>query len=105
MDILLAQWMCSKGDTTTRKVEEMAQLTQEYEVDGIIATELGYNWSTVASSKNFASWSEVDRETRSSTSHNIHDPRTSEHQQDGIGTMLFKKTCNSQNSRLEISGT
>ena len=69
----------------------MTQLAQTYEVDGIIATELGYSWSTVASSKNFASWVEVDRETLSSISHNIHGPRTSEHQQGGTDTMLFNE--------------
>ena len=66
----------------------MTQLSKKNEVDGIIAIDLGYNWSTVASSKNFASWVGVNRETRSFTSHNIHDPRTSEHPQGGTDIML-----------------
>ena len=82
---------CATREIRARKVEEMTQLAQKYDVDGIVAAELGYNWSTVASSKNFASWFEVDRETRSSTSHNIHGPRTSEHQQGGTGIMLFNE--------------
>ena len=72
----------------------MTQLAQKYEVYGIVATELGYNWSTVASSKNVTSWFEGDRdrETRSSTSNTIHDPKTSEHHQGGTCIMLSNET-------------
>ena len=84
-----------------RKLRELIYLARKYDVNGIVFCELGVNWSTYPRSKNLASWFEIEGKMRCTTSHNVHGPRASHHQQGGTGILLFhevlefaKKPCN-----------
>ena len=74
-----------------KKVQKIADLAEQLEVNGVAIAEVGFNWSTVPSSKNLALWIKVDRDTRSVAAHNIHGPRASKGQQ-GITVMLLLHT-------------
>jgi hypothetical protein len=72
----------------------MENLIQKYDVNLAIFIELSFNWTTVNSSANLASWlQEEERETQSITAYNTHkfDNIFSKHQLGGPGMVCRSK--------------
>ena len=78
----------STEETKEVKTEQIRELVEEYDVQGVGLIEVGFNWSTVNSSRNLASWFNDWRPCISATNHNKHEPGT-RHQQGGIGLLAF----------------
>ena len=76
---------CSGKEVREFKIAATERLIDKYEVNLSAFMELNYNWATVASSANLASWfCNEEREVRSATAHNIHET-TTRHQPGGTG--------------------
>jgi hypothetical protein len=82
--------VCQMGGCSGREVRELKiaateRLINKYEVNLSAFMELNYNWATVASSANLASWfRHEEREVRSVAAHNQHET-TTRHQPGGTG--------------------
>jgi len=82
--------VCQMGGCAGKEVRELniaatERLINKYEVNLSAFMELNYNWATVASSANLASWfSHEEREVRSASAHNQHET-TTRHQPGGTG--------------------
>ena len=71
------------------KIAATEQLINKYEINLSAFMELNYNWATVDSSANLASWfRHKDRELRSAAANNIH-KTTRRHQPDGTGMVCM----------------
>jgi hypothetical protein len=80
----------SVGTTCSEKIRRIVELIHRYEVDGVTLCETGINWSVGPSSRDLKSFFDpfMDREIRSSTSHNAHGPKVSPLQQGGTAILL-----------------
>ena len=86
----------STEETKVRKLQEMGELVDKYEVQGLLLGEIGVNWSAFPSSYSLASWIRQDRACVAATAHNRHDvlrdgATLSKHQQGGVGLVAFKE--------------
>ena len=76
---------CSGKEVRELKIAATERLINKYKVNLSAFMELNYNWATVASSANLASWfSHEEREVRSAAAHNQHET-TTRHQPGGTG--------------------
>ena len=76
---------CSGKEVRELKIAATERLINKYEVNLSAFMELNYNWVTVASLANLASWfRHEEREVRSAAAHNQHETAT-RHQPDGTG--------------------
>ena len=82
--------VCQMGGCSGREIREMKigvteRLIAKYEINLSAFMELNYNWATVDSSANLASWfRQEEREIRSAAAHNCHESQT-RHQPGGTG--------------------
>ncbi len=82
--------VCEMGGCSGKEVREMKiavteRLLAKYEINLSVFMELNYNWATVDSSANLASWfCQEEREIRSAAAHNQHETQT-RHQPGGTG--------------------
>jgi hypothetical protein len=73
----------SSTEVRTRKVDNLQQLINNWEVQGGGLSEVGINWSTYPSSANLASWFKDEiPDMRTHTAHNTHE-KVSHHQPGG----------------------
>ena len=64
---------CSGKEVRELKIAATERLINNYEVNLSAFMELNYNWATVASSANLASWfCHEEREVRAAAAHNHH---------------------------------
>jgi hypothetical protein len=76
---------CSRKEVRELKIAATERLINKYEVNLSAFMELNYNWTTVASAANLASWfCHEEREVRSAAAHNHHE-RATRHQPGGTG--------------------
>jgi hypothetical protein len=76
---------CSGKEVRELKIAATERLINKYEINLSAFMELNYNWATVDSSANLASWfRHEDRELRSAAANNIHET-TTRHQPGGTG--------------------
>jgi hypothetical protein len=82
--------VCQMGDCSGKEVKEIKigvteRLIAKYEINLSAFMELNYNWATVDSLANLASWfRQEEREIRSAAAHNRHETQT-RHQPGGTG--------------------
>jgi len=82
---------CSGKEVRELKIAAMERLINKYEVHLSAFMELNYNWVTVASLANLASWfHHEEREVRSAAAHNHHETAT-RHQPGGTGMVCRHK--------------
>jgi hypothetical protein len=76
---------CSGKEVREMKIGVTERLIAKYEINISAFMELNYNWATVDSSANLASWfCQEEREIRSAAAHNWHETQT-RHQPGGTG--------------------
>ncbi len=89
-----AKWVadgCSGKEVRELKIAATERLINKYKVNLSAFMELNYNWATVASSANLASWfRHEEREVRSAAAHNQHETAT-RHQPGGTGMVCRYK--------------
>ena len=80
----------SVGATRDAKLRKVAQLIEQHEVDGVVFCEAGVNWSVGPSSRDLKSFFDpyMEREIRTTGSHNTHGPKVSPLQQGGTAMLL-----------------
>lgn len=72
------------------KASAIAELTQNYDVDGVLLCEVGIDWDYGRSSVQLKDYFDphMERECRSTTAHNTHGPCVSRSQRGGTGILL-----------------
>ncbi len=76
---------CSGREIREMKIRVMERLIAKYEINLSVFMELNYNWATVDSSANLASWfQQEEQEIRLAAAHNCHETQT-RHQLGGTG--------------------
>jgi hypothetical protein len=80
----------SAGATREAKLRKITHLIKQYEVDGVVFCEAGINWSVGPSSRDLKSFFDpfMEREIRTTGSHNIHAPKVSPLQQGGTAMLI-----------------
>ena len=86
----------SSEETRVRKLHELGQLVDKYEVQCLLLGKIGTNWSAFPSSYNLASWIRQERACIATTAHNRQDDTREgvtlgKHQQGGVGLVAFKE--------------
>ena len=74
-----------------RKVREITQIIQKYDLNGFCAQEIGTNFSALPFHQKFADFflPGLQGKLRSSTAHNKHGPAEARHQQGGCGILVM----------------
>ena len=73
-----------------KKLRDIWDLAENFDVDGIVMVEVGVNWKKFKSSACLGSWFNTlsTREVWATEAFNIHAPATSRHQQGGTAIVL-----------------
>jgi hypothetical protein len=80
----------SVGTTRDSKLRKIVNLLEQYEVDGMVFCKAGINWSVGPSSWDLKSFFDpyMEREVRTTGSHNTHSPKVSPLQQGGTAMLI-----------------